>query len=193
MPTTASFSSSTLTARVSSSGEDGVKQVSGSRPSPTHRDPPLIHHTRSISKKIPYDAADGWYCGIKPDLTHTYKTKSCTTTSVALSTVAPPPTSPVCTRVSSGAKTFESVTAKFDNTNDLEGWSCGLITTCGKYGNLCGGHNVKGPNDDIQKTFDVPAGKYLVTLDFIAIDSWFAWSRKRAWVVCCWVGLCVVV
>ena len=68
-----------------------------------------------------------------------------------------------------------SATAAFDDTNDLEGWDCGKITTCGKYGNVCGGHGTKGQGDDITKTFDVPAGKYSVTLDFIKIDSWFVW------------------
>ena len=69
-----------------------------------------------------------------------------------------------------------SVTAAFEDTGDLEGWNCGKITTCGKYGNVCGGYATKGgQGDDIKKTFDVPAGKYSVTLDFIKIDSWFVW------------------
>ena len=68
-----------------------------------------------------------------------------------------------------------SVTAAFEDTNNLDGWNCGKITKCGKYGSVCGGYATKGRGDDIQKTFDVPEGKYSVTLDFIKIDSWFVW------------------
>lgn len=72
-----------------------------------------------------------------------------------------------------GTNGFETVTAKFDDTNNFEGWNCGKITSCGKYGNVCGGYNTKGKGHDIKQTFEVPAGKYSVTLDFIKIDSWF--------------------
>ena len=62
---------------------------------------------------------------------------------------------------------------KFDNQNDFEGWNCGSITTCGEFGQFCGGFNVKGTGADIKKTFnDLPAGTYSVELDFIKIDSW---------------------
>ena len=60
----------------------------------------------------------------------------------------------------------------FADTNDFEGWTCSKITSCGKFGNVCGGFNVKGQGHDIKKTFEVPAGKYSVALDFIKIDSW---------------------
>ena len=67
------------------------------------------------------------------------------------------------------------ITANFDDTNDFEGWNCGKITTCGKFGNICGGYDVKTGGADIQQTFMLPAGRtYLVTMDFIKIDSWFA-------------------
>ena len=62
---------------------------------------------------------------------------------------------------------------KFDNGNDFEGWNCGSITTCGEYGQLCGGFNIKGTGSELRKTFNLPAGTYLVELDFIKIDSWF--------------------
>ena len=146
---------------------------------------------RSTLQKIPYDAGDGWYCGVKPDLTHTYKTDACgistgapTThalTTTTTSTAITRPKSPVCSRTSE-QKPF-TVTAKFDKADDFEGWNCGQIKACGTYGNLCGGQAVKGKGDDITKTFDVPSGTYLVTLDFIAIDSWFVRSRKCAVVV----------
>ena len=74
-------------------------------------------------------------------------------------------------------KVFTSVTAKFDDTNDFEGWNCGTITTCGKYGNVCGGYNTKAKGNDIKKTFEVPEGTYWVTLDFIKIDSWLVKYR----------------
>ena len=76
--------------------------------------------------------------------------------------------------------------AKFDNKDDFEGWNCGKITTCGKFGNVCGGPKTKAAKHDIKKTFAVPAGKYLVALDFIKIDSWFVRAghpcRVRRWV-----------
>ena len=61
--------------------------------------------------------------------------------------------------------------SEFDNPNDLDGWDCGVITTCGDH-QICGGYNVKGKDSDITKTFMVPAGTYYVELDFIKIDSW---------------------
>ena len=70
-------------------------------------------------------------------------------------------------------KLFTVVKSTFDNVNDFEGWNCGKITSCGTYGNVCGGVNTKGKDSKITKTFDVPAGTYRVTLDFIKIDSWF--------------------
>ena len=67
------------------------------------------------------------------------------------------------------------ITAKFDDPLVFEGWSCGRITTCGKFGNICGGYNVKTGGDDIRQTFMLPAGRtHWVTMDFIKIDSWFA-------------------
>ena len=65
------------------------------------------------------------------------------------------------------------ITANFDDPNDFEGWNCGKITACGKYGNICGGYDVKTGGDYIQQTFMLPAGRpHWVTLDFIKIDSW---------------------
>ena len=66
------------------------------------------------------------------------------------------------------------ITANFDNPRDFEGWDCGKITTCGKFGNICGGYNIKTDGDAIQQTFLLPAdATYWVTMDFIKIDSWF--------------------
>ena len=83
-------------------------------------------------------------------------------------------------------KPLAPIVAKFDNTDDFEGWNCGKISTCGKFGKVCGGYNTKGPGDDITKTFDVPAGKYSVALDLIKIDSWFVrddrYGRGRQWI-----------
>ena len=67
----------------------------------------------------------------------------------------------------------------FNDPNDFEGWNCGKITTCGKFGNICGGFGIKGKGSDIKKTFTVPAGTYSVKLDFIKIDSWYVW-----WTLC---------
>ena len=64
----------------------------------------------------------------------------------------------------------------FDNPQGFEGWNCGGTTTCGKFGRICGGYNVKGRGSDITKTFELPAGTYSVELDFIKIDSWFVCS-----------------
>ena len=65
------------------------------------------------------------------------------------------------------------ITANFDHPDDFEGWNCGKITTCGKFGNICGGYDVKTGGDYIQQTFMLPTGRpHWVTLDFIKIDSW---------------------
>ena len=64
---------------------------------------------------------------------------------------------------------------QFNNPKDYKGWNCGKIQKCGSYGNICGGYGVKGKGSDIKKTFQLPAGKYSVKLDFIKIDSWFVW------------------
>jgi len=60
----------------------------------------------------------------------------------------------------------------FNNANNFDGWSCGKITSCGKFGNVCGGYGVKAKGAEIKKTFKLPAGAYSVTLDFIRLDSW---------------------
>ena len=67
--------------------------------------------------------------------------------------------------------------SNFTNPNDFEGWTCGKITKCGKFGNLCGGALVKGYAQDIRKTFNLPAGTYALTLDFIKIDDWLVRVR----------------
>ena len=64
------------------------------------------------------------------------------------------------------------MTNNFNDKNDFEGWNCGKVTSCGEYGQICGGYDAKGRGHDIEKTFHVPAGKYSVTLDFIRVDSW---------------------
>ena len=61
----------------------------------------------------------------------------------------------------------------FDNPADLEGWTCGAITTCGDIGNICGGYDTAGKDHDITKTFQLPAGTYSVDLDFVKVDTWF--------------------
>ena len=66
-----------------------------------------------------------------------------------------------------------ATTGQFNDRNNFEGWNCGEITKCGKYGRICGGYNAKGKGSDIQKTFQLPTGTYVVTMDFIKIDSWF--------------------
>ena len=45
---------------------------------------------------------------------------------------------------------------------------------------------MKGKGSDIKKTFQLPAGKYSVKLDFIKIDSWF----ELCGILWC-LGLCV--
>ena len=64
-------------------------------------------------------------------------------------------------------------TSTFDYQQDFDGWNCGKITTCGDFGEVCGGYGVKGQGSEIKKTFNLPAGIYSVQLDFIRIDSWF--------------------
>ena len=59
------------------------------------------------------------------------------------------------------------------NFKGFDDWNCGKITTCGDFGSVCGGYGAKGKGSDIKKTFNLPAGKYSVQLDFLRIDSWF--------------------
>ena len=61
----------------------------------------------------------------------------------------------------------------YTNNKDFDDWNCGKITTCGDFGQVCGGYGVKGKGSDIKKTFNLPEGIYSVQLDFIRIDSWF--------------------
>ena len=61
----------------------------------------------------------------------------------------------------------------FYDQQDFDGWNCGKITTCGDFGEVCGGYGAKGKGSDIKKTFNLPAGVYSVQLDFLRIDSWF--------------------
>ena len=68
---------------------------------------------------------------------------------------------------------YTDVRDGFDRVHDFEGWNCGEITTCGQFGQVCGGYNVKGRGSELTKTFDLPPGTYSVELDFIKIDSWF--------------------
>ena len=60
----------------------------------------------------------------------------------------------------------------FHDKQEFDGWNCGEITTCGDFGEICGGYGVKGKGSRIKKTFNLPAGTYSVQLDFIKIDSW---------------------
>ena len=63
---------------------------------------------------------------------------------------------------------------EFADSFNFEGWNCGKITTCGDYGQICGGFYVKGRGSELTKTYtNLPAGTYSVELDFIKIDSWF--------------------
>merc|ERR1712025_1512723 len=72
-----------------------------------------------------------------------------------------------------GCGAFAPIRADFQKTSDQQGWSCGKITNCGSFGNICGGFNTKAKSHDIKKTFkNLPAGKYQISLDFIKIDSW---------------------
>ena len=75
-------------------------------------------------------------------------------------------------------KLVTSVKSDFSNKNDFEDWSCGAITSCGKYGNVCGGYKTKGKGDEIGRTFRVATGTYSVSLDFIKIDSWLVLRVK---------------
>ena len=61
---------------------------------------------------------------------------------------------------------------------NFNGWTCGKVQACGKWGNICGGHNSgKGAGEEITKTFTgLDPGKYTVTMDFMMIDSWFVCS-----------------
>ena len=70
----------------------------------------------------------------------------------------------------------------FDDPTDLDGWTCGATTTCGRMGRICGGYDIKGTGSDITKTFNLPAGTYSVELDFIKIDSWCVRSFVRSFV-----------
>ena len=70
-------------------------------------------------------------------------------------------------------KLVTSANFKFENKRDFEGWNCGEITLCGKYGHVCGGYQTTGSGHVIKQTFAVPTGEYAVSLEFIKIDSWF--------------------
>merc|ERR1712164_116257 len=60
-----------------------------------------------------------------------------------------------------------------NNAKDFQGFNCVKITSCGSYGNICGGFNTKAKSHDIKKTYkNLPAGTYTFSLDFIKIDSW---------------------
>ena len=39
---------------------------------------------------------------------------------------------------------------------------------------------MKGKGEEIKKTFQLPAGKYVVSLDLIKVDSWFVWDGTVA-------------
>ena len=71
---------------------------------------------------------------------------------------------------------FATIKSEFKDPKNFEGWTCGKITTCGKFGNICGGFNTKAKSHDITKTFTVPAGTYSVSLDFVKIDSWLVFD-----------------
>ena len=90
-------------------------------------------------------------------------------------------TGPFCDEPDGSA--FMTITSSFKDPTNFEGWNCGKITTCGKFGNICGGFNAKAKSHDITKTFTVSAGTYAISLDFIKIDSWL---------VFCFVLRCVV-
>ena len=73
-------------------------------------------------------------------------------------------------------KIITSWADKFNNPKVFEGWNCARIQKCGSIGNICGGYGTKGAKHDIKKTFTkLPSGKYTISLDFIKIDSWYAW------------------
>ena len=56
--------------------------------------------------------------------------------------------------------------------NQMNGWSCGAIQSCGTYGKVCGGYNQKGAGDTIEKTYTVTTGRYLVQIGILKVDSW---------------------
>jgi len=69
------------------------------------------------------------------------------------------------------APTSASYTSNF--ANSMDGWSCGGLTTCGSFGQICGGYNTKAAGHSIEKTLALSTGQtYNVNLDFIKIDSW---------------------
>ena len=70
-------------------------------------------------------------------------------------------------------KNSNRLLSNFENSN-LDGWSCGAITSCGSYGNICGGYGQKGKDATIEKTFTglVAGTIYDLTLDLLAVDSW---------------------
>ena len=70
-------------------------------------------------------------------------------------------------------------TSQFNLVGDFEGWNCGEITLCGKFGQICGGYNAKGHASDIKSTFILPPGTYWVELDFIKIDFWFVCAKQQ--------------
>merc|ERR1711937_644577 len=45
---------------------------------------------------------------------------------------------------------FKTITAKFSNTKDFQGWNCAKITYCSILGNICGGYNTKAKSHDIK-------------------------------------------
>ena len=69
--------------------------------------------------------------------------------------------------------------SQFNLVSDFQGWNCGEITRCGKFGQICGGYNVKGHASDIKNTFTLPPGTYWVELDFIKIDFWFVRAKQQ--------------
>ena len=75
-----------------------------------------------------------------------------------------------------GSAEFKPITSDFKDPDNFEGWTCGKITTCGKFGNICGGFNTKAKSHDITKTFTVTAGTYSISLDFVKIDSWLVFD-----------------
>ena len=78
-------------------------------------------------------------------------------------------------------KLVTSIKAEFNDKNDFEGWNCGKITSCGGYGNVCGGVDVKGKGSQLVQTYKVAKGLYSVALDFVKIDSWYV-ERVSEWV-----------
>ena len=59
--------------------------------------------------------------------------------------------------------------------SDMDGFSCVDITSCGSFGNICGGYGKTGGNHVIKKTFtnNIAVGDEItVTLKFFQIDDW---------------------